>query len=520
MKDIILIDLKLVDYGIEYESIFPLGLCYLTGALNKKTDYRTHSFHLTPEQLPDLLSFVRDKDPLFIGFCSTLPGSKIMPSLIFSRALKKAYPGIPIVWGGLLATICPDLCLKEDSVDIACIGDGEELIIDLAKAIESGANLDSVSGIVYKDKDSGLAFTEKREYIKDIDDFFPDFSFLNLDDYIFEHKGQGMLKYGFYPSRGCPFNCGFCYKSALHSVNIKQPSRFHSPEYCRELIRHVKSIADIGYTSFGDDNVSFDKDHFFDVLDTFIEEGVIPIHMQMKIDHLNENDIKRLGHYPIERINFGLESSLPRIQKLINKNLNIDKIKTNIGYFDKYTDFELRSCIIGGFPTQTREEMKEDIKETFSMAKWGSNLRIEYLLFTAYPRTALTRLAHQLGFEEPSSLEGWSKQSHIDVWFRPQPWLKWQTPKDLTEFYLIKKLISMALYYNIKSDKRGFFWNTTRYSLKIKFYIVKWMITHFVLIGVPMQHKALDLIGRLFNKVMLYEKASATELKIENINNG
>ena len=48
---------------------------------------------------------------------------------------KKLKKEIPIVWGGIHPTLFPQDCIKY--VNIVCVGDGEDAVLDLAKAIEN-----------------------------------------------------------------------------------------------------------------------------------------------------------------------------------------------------------------------------------------------------------------------------------------------------------------------------------------------------------------------------------------------
>ena len=43
---------------------------------------------------------------------------------------------IPVIAGGVFATFAPDLCLKNPYVDMVCVGEGENALIDLCKKIE------------------------------------------------------------------------------------------------------------------------------------------------------------------------------------------------------------------------------------------------------------------------------------------------------------------------------------------------------------------------------------------------
>ena len=46
--------------------------------------------------------------------------------------------GIINVFGGVFPTFAPELAMKYDEVDMCCVGEGENAIIDLANSISNG----------------------------------------------------------------------------------------------------------------------------------------------------------------------------------------------------------------------------------------------------------------------------------------------------------------------------------------------------------------------------------------------
>ena len=52
---------------------------------------------------------------------------------------------VPVIAGGVFPTFAPDLCIKEELVDIVCVGEGENAMIDLCKKIKNNQNYDDVT---------------------------------------------------------------------------------------------------------------------------------------------------------------------------------------------------------------------------------------------------------------------------------------------------------------------------------------------------------------------------------------
>ncbi|MBU1849749.1 MAG: cobalamin-dependent protein, partial [Nanoarchaeota archaeon] len=75
-------------------------------------------------------------ESLFVGI-SSMTGLQLKFAINISKYIKKSYPKTSIVWGGIHATILPDVTIKEKFVDFIIKGEGEETILELAKAINN-----------------------------------------------------------------------------------------------------------------------------------------------------------------------------------------------------------------------------------------------------------------------------------------------------------------------------------------------------------------------------------------------
>ena len=57
---------------------------------------------------------------------------------------------IPVIAGGVFTTFAPEICIKEDLIDIVCVGEGENALIDLCKKIETGESFDDLTVVGLK----------------------------------------------------------------------------------------------------------------------------------------------------------------------------------------------------------------------------------------------------------------------------------------------------------------------------------------------------------------------------------
>ncbi|MAG10929.1 hypothetical protein CMI44_01290 [Candidatus Pacearchaeota archaeon] len=170
---------------------------------------------------------------------------------------------VPIVYGGVHATISPEDAIKYS--DIVCVGEGEGAILDLAHAIEKGKPLDKIKNLWVR-KGNKIVKNDVRNLIDDVDSIpFPDYDIQNhfiLDGgkirKFLEYDLGGMIF--FLTGRGCPYGCDYCSNglfNELYCGKRKKILRWHSPEYIiRGILYLKKRFPSLGYFDIRDDTFS------------------------------------------------------------------------------------------------------------------------------------------------------------------------------------------------------------------------------------------------------------------------
>jgi anaerobic magnesium-protoporphyrin IX monomethyl ester cyclase len=74
-------------------------------------------------------------------------GTTGIDGLKCSQAVRSRYPDLPSIIGGWFAGSSPELTLRSGAYDAVAIGQGELLVRDLAAAISSGEDLESVASL-------------------------------------------------------------------------------------------------------------------------------------------------------------------------------------------------------------------------------------------------------------------------------------------------------------------------------------------------------------------------------------
>ena len=151
----------------------------------------------------------------------SLSSLTIKPAVEVTARLKEAL-GVPVVWGGSGPTLEPDMCIKD--TDLVCVGEGEQVIVDLAQRIDAGEPLTNVPGVWAKDAAGEIIRNPGRPLLELEDLAIPDF-----DPARTLHINDDQVRRNVYPpnlgnqyiimtTRGCPFSCSFCIESVYQDM--------------------------------------------------------------------------------------------------------------------------------------------------------------------------------------------------------------------------------------------------------------------------------------------------------------
>jgi amino acid adenylation domain-containing protein len=235
--------------------------------------------------------------------------------------------------------------------------------------------------------------TAPRLQIKDFDSLpIPDRSLVNYEK-IHHSIGCAMARHtvSLQASRGCPFNCAYCHKIWPKSHIVRSAENiFEEIRYCYE--------AGARRFTFIDDVFNLNKKNTTRLFRKIIQHG---LHVQMffpnglRGDILDKETIDLMVEAGAVDIGMALESASPRIQKLINKNLNLEKFSEIIQYITrKYPWIILELEMMVGFPTETEEEALMTL-DYLKNLKWVHFPNLHILKI--YQNTDMYRLAVENG---------------------------------------------------------------------------------------------------------------------------
>jgi anaerobic magnesium-protoporphyrin IX monomethyl ester cyclase len=165
----------------------------------------------------DLLAHVEKYKPDLIGLSTTEDMYEL--GLLFLETIKdyKIKNNVPVIAGGVFPTFAPEIVIKEKLIDLVCVGEGENALIQLCKKIEDKQHYNDITNCWVKTL--GPEYLKDRNVIQKNPISKPVDINTNpmIDISLFEenrlYRPMGGKVYKMFPVetiRGCPYTCKFC----------------------------------------------------------------------------------------------------------------------------------------------------------------------------------------------------------------------------------------------------------------------------------------------------------------------
>ncbi|RLB77404.1 MAG: hypothetical protein DRH24_16290 [Deltaproteobacteria bacterium] len=366
----------------------PMGLLYLASYIREKSTHAVKIIDLRVNKTPikNRLSTIKMWEPDIIG----LTGMSIEWTG-FKEVLHTIKPDmgkkIIFVAGGPHATIFNTLVLEKTPVEYVIKGEGEETFLELINALDRHSDIRKIKGLSYRNRHHQIIETPDREPIKEINRIpFPAYDLVPMEDYFVNPHFHGNLnKYRrilpIITSRGCPFHCSFCF----HMFGNKFRPR--SAENILEEIDWLVHKYRIREFQIEDDIFNFHLPRAKKIMRKVIGRGynlAISFPNGIRADLIDEELMALFKEAGVYRIHFGIETAVPRIQKIASKPINMNKLKKAIELTFQ-AGISSHGFFMIGFPTETETE----IKKTIRYAKTSKLATANFSIVKTYPGTPI-----------------------------------------------------------------------------------------------------------------------------------
>lgn len=292
-----------------------------------------------------------------------------------------------IIFGGVHATIRPRECL--DYCDYVVRGEGEEAMLEICSDI---AHIESKHNISLL-KNGVLINNPLKKLETNLDKYpFPDFSAYS----------SNLKKYNIMTSRGCPFNCTYCYNNYLRKLYVGENKfvRKKSMSYILEELKLAKmKFKKLKEIRFYDDNLLMrDVKELRAFFKEYKKHINLPFYCLGNPNDINEEKLRILKDAGLNIMQIGMQTGSEEVNFTIYKRPTPNKkILECLRLFRKYEITNYLDLIFNN-PYETKEDLRKTLTFLLTLPK-TFKLNGYNLIF--YPGTEITDKALHDGHISP-----------------------------------------------------------------------------------------------------------------------
>ena len=347
-----------------------------------------------PKKIPELfINTIKEFDPALIAV--TIAEVNYTYAISLLKQIKKAF-NIPVIAGGITVTMSPEMVIANDCVDMICIGEGEDALVELAQCIADEKDPGSIRNLWVK-KDGAIIKNPLRPF-KDMDTLlFQDWSIFD-ERHVYKPYCSVFRRTGFFElARGCHFNCSFCCTANLRKIyqGLGDYIRNRNIDKAFDEIVEIKKKYGLELIFFIDDNfLGMPRERFDYFCDQYKKRIGLPFYLQTRSETVKDDYIKRLKEINVSTIAIGVEHGDEGLRKeFLNRRMNNDNLQRAFDIVHKY-DIRTTANIIIGLPGE-REEM---FRKTIDLLRKLQPRSISINYFAPFRGTLLREKAVELGY--------------------------------------------------------------------------------------------------------------------------
>lgn len=327
-----------------------------------------------------------------IGLSISFQNTETKGGMELINAIRQAGLKQPLIAGGVAATFLHEFLLKQcPGLDIICLGEGEETMLDLVQRLERGQDWHDMPGIAYRNNDSAIRTSPRppvdlakmpfaaRDLLPvQLDRAVAQMAPCRFGDYDAEMVRM-IRQYGSDPSaadiessRGCPYKCAFCAVSSFYNHNPGTRWRTRGVDSVLDEMAMLEKEWGVKAVSFNDDNFVGPGKSGRERALTFARENLrrglsVKYNFWCRADTVEEDLFRRLKDTGLYHVHLGIETGsqtvLDRYKKgiTVRDNQRALEILTKLGIpataslilFDPYTTLDelsetIRFCLESG----------------------------------------------------------------------------------------------------------------------------------------------------------------------------
>jgi radical SAM superfamily enzyme YgiQ (UPF0313 family) len=300
----------------------------------------------TDEELAAFANWVRELSPCIAGFNVIAPLGEIAARL--TRIVREV-SGAHVVWGGYMAINEPEWCLQH--ADSVCVGEGEQLIVELTNAIKSGEeDFTHIAGLWWKNGDGAVQRNSRRALMepgeweklpllfceRTGDEIMIPADMIQWYDHGLNKSDGGnansaTVVHDVSFSRGCFFGCTYCHHNVHHPRERGMGAYYRSPspEWAVEQCKDAKYRLGKKRLLIWDDVFPVDTEWVRRFATLYREEVGLPFSLNFHPKLLREENVDLLVAAGMDACNLGFQSGSPAIREIFGRHETNEQIVAN-----------------------------------------------------------------------------------------------------------------------------------------------------------------------------------------------
>ncbi|ABB23139.1 magnesium-protoporphyrin IX monomethyl ester anaerobic oxidative cyclase [Pelodictyon luteolum] len=358
----------------------PSWVAYIGGALKQAGFDQIRFVDAMADDLPDeqIEEIIRANKPDVVMATNITPS--IFKAQDIMKIAKKVDKNIRTIMGGIHSTFMyPQVLSEAPETDYVVRGEGEEIAVNLIKAIAAGNDRETraeITGIAYIDDDGKVFATPAHPVIEDLDSLTPDWSLYDWDKYIYTPLNCRLAVPNF--ARGCPFTCTFC-----SQWQFWRRYRARSPKHFVDEIEVLVKKYNVGFFILADEEPTINKQKFVSLCQELIDRKLnVTWGINTRVtDIMRDADLlpffRKAG---LVHVSLGTEAASQMNLNRFRKETTIEENKLAIKLLQKNGIVAEAQFVMG-----LEHETPETIEETYQLCKdWDPDMA-NWTIYTPWP---------------------------------------------------------------------------------------------------------------------------------------
>jgi anaerobic magnesium-protoporphyrin IX monomethyl ester cyclase len=310
---------------------------------------------------------------------------------------------VPTLMGGVFCTFAPERTISYPEIDMVCVGEGENAIVDLCEKMERGEDYSNVTNLWVKHR--GRIVRNPITKPVDVDALpMPDFEIFESERFYRPMYGKLYKMIPVETHRGCPYTCSFCNSPSQNKLYAEATGssffRKRSMEKVREDLIYFRDVLKGEYIYFWADTFFAYSKREFDEFCEMYKDIDLPFWCQTRPETVTHERIKKLKDVGLHLIAFGMEHGNEKFRAEVVDRRYSNDLAINALQIPKAYDVPFSVNNIIGFPDETRELSFDTIK----LNRAVDPDQMSCSILQPYAGTPLRRVSEDKGFISPNAI--------------------------------------------------------------------------------------------------------------------